>query len=346
MSNTNAQQDDDNLEEESYYSEEEVSESDSDFEFAELEKEIYNRRGGPPPQVLAAMGKNASTFTPKAAPAPAAPPAPAARPPHPLFGGGGSDGGRNALLDQIKARGATPPAAEGGSGGSGKGPAPKAPAPVAPPAPRPVPPPAPKPVAQLSMAEQVALMAAKRQERLQADSNEKGSDENVAPTPEPANTVVAAPPAPVMAAASKSEPVKKEETKAKGGGFFGGKKDKKETNNKVVTKAAPAAVPAPVAAAPEPATVIKSYKPEPLPLPAKAAPAYSQARLKPTGIREDSPAAQLEEDTAPQQPEAAPLPITTSTTTTTTTTKTKRVTKSTPEYDVTEYKVGCACTVM
>ena len=46
--------------EESYYSEEEVTvtdENDDDFEFKELEKEIYGRMGGTPPDVLAAMGK-------------------------------------------------------------------------------------------------------------------------------------------------------------------------------------------------------------------------------------------------------------------------------------------------
>ena len=125
-----------------------------------------------------------------------------------------------------------------------------------------------------------------------------------------------------------------------------------------------------VAASPPPAkpVVIKQYKPDPLPPQNNTAttPVFSQAILKPTGLK-DGPAATEGQEGAPEQaltnarvksttlsedggttteevnPETGEIVTTTRTKTVTTT---KRVVKTDPEYDVTEYKVGCFCTVL
>ena len=86
---------------------------------------------------------------------------------------------------------------------------------------------------------------------------------------------------------------------------------------------------------------------------------FAQAKLKPVSRAENgtnttepvttvTTTTSSNSDLVPVGEEMAlPKAVTTTTTTTTTTiTKTKRITKSDPEYDVTEYKLGCACTVM
>jgi hypothetical protein len=380
--------------EESYYSEEEVTcteedDDDDDFEFKELEREIYGRMGGPPPTVLAAMSKKGSSkaLVPKAAPEPPkAEPAPIARPPNP-FGGGAN----NALLEQIKARGSTPPAAQGTSSKTAA-PAVETPAPARPPHPlmgggsggnplldqikargatppsaqssgkvaSPPPPaaaPAPKPLASMSMAEQVAAMAAKRQQRLEGTPTESvpqrpeetnpDSDDVLAAqvaamaakrqqrmeggaTPAASSVVVAKPAVSAPAPKVVPEPSKKKEKLSK--------KEKKAAKAAAAKPVVPAAPPAPAS---NEVTIIKTYKPEPLPLPEKAAPVFTQAQLKPVRTSATTTSAVEPVEAAPEQ-----HLTTTTTTTTTTITKTKRVTKADPEYDVTEYKMGCACTVM
>lgn len=243
---------------------------------------------------------------------------PPKRPPHPLFGGGGGAPGNSALLDQIKARGSTPATSQGSGAGAAAPPKPRAPPP--PPAPKP-----PKPAGEMSIAEQVAMMAAKRQNRMTNGAAPVVSETPaVAPAPPPPKP---APPAPQPKPAAAPAATKKK-------GLFGGGSKQKEAGapTKKVTP--------PPAPAPAPYT-IKSYVPPPIETASPAAPTFSQARLKPTGIRQDAtPAAAEPEETAPS---AVP---TTTTTRTTTTTKTKRVTKSNPQYDEVEYKVGCFCTVM
>lgn len=248
------------------------------------------------------------------------------RPPHPLFGGGGNA----ALLNQIKARGATPAASQAVSQSN---PTIRKPVPV-PQSPK-ITSPRPKPAGQLSMAEQVAMMAAKRQQRLDGGESPKETPVSpVVPTP---------PPRPVATPSQKAT----EAPKKKKGFFGGGGKPKSDAGK---TKITPKPTPRKVAPQAPPAAephIIKSYKPEPISSPVVPAPAgaFTQDRLKPTGRREDKPAPALVAE-APAQELATPsVPITT-TTKTTTVTKTKRVTKSDPEYDIVEYKVGCFCTVM
>lgn len=412
--------------EESYYSEEEVTctedDDDDDFEFKDLEKEIYGRMGGPPPDVLKAMGKKAPTPSPVIDEQPK-------RPPHPLMGGG--SGGKNPLLEQVKARGATPPAAVGsgnsnkenvsppsmpkrpphplmgGGGGnplldqikargaippSTQGSGAKSDAAVSAVASKPKPPPPPppsKPLAQMSMAEQVAAMAAKRQQRLEAGASAQSNNEETeppksavlaAPTETPATnntpmaiksiTIAKTTPAVVPTTQPVVHSVEAKKSGRSGGIFGGGKKKTEETTVvapskpiRVVTKTPPAVTPVVSVPAEEEVTIIKTYKPEPLPLPPKKTiPVFAQAKLKPVsrGPENDmnnvtttepitTTTAITSTDVVAPVGEEMSLPkarTTTTTTTTTTITKTKRITKSDPEYDVTEYKVGCACTVM
>lgn len=388
--------------EESYYSEEEVTCSENtDESFAELEKELMTSAGGPLPHLLAsAMARESETrVAPKSAtvsnarpphplfggggdaksslleqikqrgetpptvqasssncsqavsaprPAPArTTAAPASRPPHPLFGGG--DGGKSALMEQIKQRGVTQPAAHSSSSDNKPEAALVTKAVSAPPKP------APKPVAQMSMAEQVAMMAAKRQQRMQGGSGDESVEENTiqtpvrvvsspasapTPAPTPVTTLTRSPPPPPQFVPLTTAKKVDKKPEKKSGGFFGGgkKEDKKVVTDK---KPVPKAAPTPVA---QPVTVLKTYKPEPLLITEKpSAPIFSQSILKPTGAVRENAVAKLPESA--ERVERAP-PATTTTTTTTTTTKTKRVIQSDPEYDVVEYKVGCFCTVL
>lgn len=293
-----------------------------------------------------------------------------ARPPHPLFGGEG----RNALLDQIKARGQTPVSVQGKSSGSSVS---TKPAPAIP-APKPTPALAPKPAGQLSMAEQVALMAAKRQQRMEGTDNGGGNERVIVPAPsdsartQPTQPVTA--PAPVSASVDSRAAATKTTTTVTAAPTTTVVKSVKRLpkpttaptvvkSNNVTSRPAPSSV---EAAAP---VVIKSYIPDPIPplqnqnSTSTTQPIISQAILKPTGKRDEIIS---ERDTAPEtvsakvkettqhttstetgpttvDPETGEVITTTRTKTVTTT---KRVIKTTPEYDETEYKVGCFCTVM
>jgi hypothetical protein len=212
----------------------------------------------------------------------------------------------------------------------------------------------------MSLAEQVAAMAAKRQQRVSGNTEEPEENNNgnkVAASAPATVTTLAAPkpvaPTPVPAAPKPAVPRQTSESnsKKKVGGFFGGTTTAAKTPAEQPKKASNAILTPAGQAAAEPHT-IKSYKPDPIPVqPPKVQnteAVFTQSRLKPTGIRGDeSPAVQLARATAPQETALALPEITGKTTTTTTTvTKTKRVTKSDPEYDIVEYKVGCGCSIM
>jgi hypothetical protein len=277
----------------------------------------------------------------------------ASSPPHPLHGGGGGGNDKSALHDQIKAM-----AANRNRRIEKEGP----PAPPEKPKPKKsiddVLPPGGKPAGMgtASIADQVAMMAARRNQRMQGGGDD--TPLHTAQTEPPTNTQVSTSnvpstlsqpvvttmvtrtlPPPVTHAPVTQKTVEKVENKK--GGFFGGSK-KVATGNQ-----APALAPASPSQEP---FIIKTYKPEPIAAEQAKPPVFTQARLKTTGLRDDLPKEKGEEMEAPlPQPEtneASKAGTTTTTITTVTTTKTKRVVKSDPEYDVTEYKVGCFCTVM
>jgi hypothetical protein len=308
-------------------------------------RNAMNRDGVDPSLLFDASAAAPSAPKPKSKPIPTSTAA-ASLPPHPLHGIGGGGNDKSALHDQIKAM-----AANRNRRVEREGP------PALPEKPKPkksidaVLPPVSKPagMATASIADQVAMMAARRNQRMQEEVDETplhpaqtDSITNISTPSAPSQPVVTTmvtrtPPPPVTHTPLTTKKIEKVENQKVG--FFGGSKKAAKEN--------PA--PAPTSPPQEP-FIIKTYKPEPIPAEQAKPPVFTQARLKSTGLRDDLPKEKEEQKEAPlPQPEtneALKAGTTTTTITTVTTTKTKRVVKSDPEYDVTEYKVGCFCTVM
>lgn len=298
------------------------------------------------------------------------PPAPP-RPVHPLFGGGG--GSKSALNDQIKMM-----ANKRNARVEKEGPK-EPPKPVASPN-KPAPlrpsggPSNARGGATASLADQVAMMAARR--------SKQREDQGVAPVASKTDMVQQANAPTTSSTKITTDPVKKKPVVIK---TVPAKTSTVKTWTKPATSP-PAPEPAPEPAkkgffgkksaspSPAPPAAPKArviVRPTPQPEPKKT-PEFTQARLKPvqkpdadssksagknvvlgpgglrsTGKKLDEPPKQIliekanepepEPEPEPKKVERAPAP-------TTTVTKTKRVTE--PEYEVTEYKIGCVCTIL